>query len=253
MNFLKHYRNIGDQTISKENHLLLKEHGLDDWFTYSEECFTDGDFTTWTRDNNLYGLENWNNLTYTSQHGDKLKIPEGIIKFKDWIEKEQSTKTFNITTVASTFKFNPALNGGTIKTVGGGKYLGFDCDYMIPFCSFKDIHTRVIRAGDVTIVQTYDVWCIGVVYCDEASRHYGKVGFFVVNNRIDYNNIKLKEWWGFLKWFQPSFDYHIDTLDSRFMTFIDKIRKFFKKVKESVLDLFSSHKSTEEELKENKA
>ena len=172
-----------------------------------------------------------------------------MLDFKHFVEKEQKEKTVNIDYRTSTLRFNPALEGNKITSVKGDTYKGHDCKYLIPVFSFEVMTTYKI--GNIYYTTTVPV--MAVLNCDPDDTKYGYLAAFTVGAGVKFNNMSLKDHWGFFKWFQPSFDIKSDNLISEFTTLWDKLKDFFSKVGSKIKGLFGSKEITEEKAKELQA
>lgn len=208
-----------------------------------------GKLVTYSKQTSNVGLESWEDLTYKTDSGDEIKIPKAMLDFKHFVEKEQKEKTINIDYRTSTLRFNPALDGGKITSVKGDTYKGHDCKYLIPVFSFEVMTTYKI--GNIYYTTTVPV--MAVLNCDPDDTKYGYLAAFTVGAGVKFNNMSLKDHWGFFKWFQPSFDIKSDNLVSEFTTLWDKLKNFFSKVGSKIKGLFGSKEITEEQAKELQA
>lgn len=169
-----------------------------------------------------------------------------MLDFKHFVEKEQKEKTVNIDYHTLTLRFNPALEGDKITSVKGDTYKGHDCKYLIPVFSFEVVTTYKI--GNIYYSTTVPV--MAVLNCDPNDTKYGYLAAFTVGGGVKFNNMSLKDHWGFFKWFQPSFDIKSDNLVREFTTLWDKLKDFFSKVGSKIKGLFGSKEITEEKAKE---
>lgn len=208
-----------------------------------------GKVVTYSKQTSNVGLESWEDLTYKTDSGDEIKIPKAMLDFKHFVEKEQKEKTVNIDYRTSTLRFNPALEGNKITSVKGDTYKGHDCKYLIPVFSFEVMTTYKI--GNIYYTTTVPV--MAVLNCDPDDTKYGYLAAFTVGGGVKFNNMSLKDHWGFFKWFQPSFDIKSDNLVSEFTTLWDKLKNFFSKVGSKIKGLFGSKEITEEKAKELQA
>lgn len=208
-----------------------------------------GKVVTYSKQTSNVGLESWEDLTYKTDSGDEIKIPKAMLDFKHFVEKEQKEKTVNIDYRTSTLRFNPALEGNKITSVKGDTYKGHDCKYLIPVFSFEVMTTYKI--GNIYYTTTVPV--MAVLNCDPDDTKYGYLAAFTVGGGVKFNNMSLKDHWGFFKWFQPSFDIKSDNLVSEFTTLWDKLKDFFGKMGSKIKGLFGSKEITEEKAKELQA
>lgn len=208
-----------------------------------------GKLVTYEKQTSNVGLESWEDLTYKTDSGDEIKIPKAMLDFKHFVEKEQKEKTINIDYRTSTLRFNPALDDNKITSVKGDTYKGHDCKYLIPVFSFEVMTTYKI--GNIYYTTTVPV--MAVLNCDPDDTKYGYLAAFTVGGGVKFNNMSLKDHWGFFKWFQPSFDIKSDNLVSEFTTLWDKLKNFFSKVGSKIKGLFGSKEITEEKAKELQA
>lgn len=208
-----------------------------------------GKVVTYSKQTSNVGLESWEDLTYKTDSGEEIKIPKAMLDFKHFVEKEQKEKTVNIDYRTSTLRFNPALEGNKITSVKGDTYKGHDCKYLIPVFSFEVMTTYKI--GNIYYTTTVPV--MAVLNCDPDDTKYGYLAAFTVGGGVKFNNMSLKDHWGFFKWFQPSFDIKSDNLVSEFTTLWDKLKNFFSKVGSKIKGLFGSKEITEEQAKELQA
>ena len=208
-----------------------------------------GKLVTYEKQTSNVGLESWEDLTYKTDSGDEIKIPKAMLDFKHFVEKEQKEKTINIDYRTSTLRFNPALDSDKITSVKGDTYKGHDCKYLIPVFSFEVMTTYKI--GNIYYTTTVPV--MAVLNCDPDDTKYGYLAAFTVGGGVKFNNMSLKDHWGFFKWFQPSFDIKSDNLVSEFTTLWDKLKNFFSKVGSKIKGLFGSKEITEEKAKELQA
>lgn len=208
-----------------------------------------GKVVTYSKQTSNVGLESWEDLTYKTDSGDEIKIPKAMLDFKHFVEKEQKEKTVNIDYRTSTLRFNPALDSDKITSVKGDTYKGHDCKYLIPVFSFEVMTTYKI--GNIYYTTTVPV--MAVLNCDPDDTKYGYLATFTVGAGVKFNNMSLKDHWGFFKWFQPSFDIKSDNLVNEFTTLWDKLKNFFSKVGSKIKGLFGSKEITEEQAKELQA
>lgn len=208
-----------------------------------------GKVVTYEKQTSNVGLESWEDLTYKTDSGDEIKIPKAMLDFKHFVEKEQKEKTVNIDYRTLTLRFNPALEGDKITSVKGDTYKGHDCKYLIPVFSFEVVTTYKI--GNIYYSTTVPV--MAVLNCDPNDTKYGYLAAFTVGGGVKFNNMSLKDHWGFFKWFQPSFDIKSDNLVREFTTLWDKLKDFFSKVGSKIKGLFGSKEITEEKAKELQA
>lgn len=242
-------------TLNKYNALKKDERvltSLEGIYTYGlfentlESLPVGGKVVTYEKQTSNVGLESWEDLTYKTDSGDEIKIPKAMLDFKHFVEKEQKEKTVNIDYRTSTLRFNPALEGDKITSVKGDTYKGHDCKYLIPVFSFEVVSTYKI--GNIYYSTTVPM--MAVLNCDPNDTKYGYLAAFTVGGGIKFNNIALKELWGFFKWFQPNFDMKSDNLVREFTTLWDKLKDFFGKVGSKIKGLFGSKEITEEKAKE---
>lgn len=245
-------------TLNKYNALKKDERvltALEGIYTYGlfentlESLPVGGKLVTYEKQTSNVGLESWEDLTYKTDSGDEIKIPKAMLDFKHFVEKEQKEKTINIDYRTSTLRFNPALEGDKITSVKGDTYKGHDCKYLIPVFSFEVVTTYKI--GNIYYSTTVPM--MAVLNCDPNDTKYGYLAAFTVGGGIKFNNIALKELWGFFKWFQPSFDMKSDNLVREFTTLWDKLKDFFGKVGSKIKGLFGGKEITEEKAKELQA
>lgn len=185
-----------------------------------------------------YSLEDWNDLTYETNHGDTIKIPKGILAFRDFVHDRWENRTFNKTFEVETLIFNPALDGKEITSVKGDKYKGVDCKFMIPVFYFLTVDTTTI--GKTRIESTIPT--MAVLVADPNDARYGKIGFFTAYNATNFKNFSLKDAWGFFKWFQPDFSTDANSLVSKFETILDKLTAMWGKMKDKITKLFGKKK-----------
>lgn len=179
--------------------------------------------------------ESWDDLKFKTDKGDQISLPEGILKFKEWIENEIHTKKFNISEAVETLRFNPALESGSIKSIIGSSYKGIDCRYLIPIFRYRMTHTT----SNAYATYVYHVYYMGVMVVDPNSSKYGKVGFFPIGkDASDFNQMRLHDAWKFFKWFQPDFKYNPEELSSQFETVIDKLKRAFSTMSDKIKGLF---------------
>lgn len=245
-------------TLNKYNALKKDERvltALEGIYTYGlfentlENLPVGGKLVTYEKQTSNVGLESWEDLTYKTDSGDEIKIPKAMLDFKHFVEKEQKEKTVNIDYRTSTLRFNPALEGDKITSVKGDTYKGHDCKYLIPVFSFEVVSTYKI--GNIYYSTTVPM--MAILNCDPNDTKYGYLAAFTVGGGIKFNNIALKELWGFFKWFQPNFDMKSDNLVREFTTLWDKLKDFFGKVGSKIKGLFGSKEITEEQAKELQA
>lgn len=240
------------KALKKDERVLTALEGI---YTYGlfentlESLPVGGKLVTYEKQTSNVGLESWEDLTYKTDSGDEIKIPKAMLDFKHFVEKEQKEKTINIDYRTSTLRFNPALDGGKITSVKGDTYKGHDCKYLIPVFSFEVMTTYKI--GNIYYTTTVPV--MAVLNCDPDDTKYGYLAAFTVGGGVKFNNMSLKDHWGFFKWFQPSFDIKSDNLVSEFTTLWDKLKNFFSKVGSKIKGLFGSKEITEEQAKELQA
>lgn len=240
------------QALKKDERVLTALEGI---YTYGlfenslESLSVGGKLVTYSKQTSNVGLESWEDLTYKTDSGDEIKIPKAMLDFKHFVEKEQKEKTVNIDYRTSTLRFNPALDGNKIASVKGDTYKGHDCKYLIPVFSFEVMTTYKI--GNIYYTTTVPV--MAVLNCDPNDTKYGYLAAFTVGGGVKFNNMSLKDHWGFFKWFQPSFDIKSDNLVSEFTTLWDKLKNFFSKVGSKIKGLFGSKEITEEKAKELQA
>lgn len=238
--------------LKKDERVLTALEGI---YTYGlfentlESLPVGGKVVTYEKQTSNVGLESWEDLTYKTDSGEEIKIPKAMLDFKHFVEKEQKEKTINIDYRTSTLRFNPALEGDKITSVKGDTYKGHDCKYLIPVFSFEVVTTYKIG----NIYYTTTVPMMAILNCDPNDTKYGYLAAFTVGGGIKFNNISLKEYWGFFKWFQPSFDIKSDNLVREFTTLWDKLKDFFSKMGSKIKSLFSSKEITEEQAKELQA
>lgn len=242
-------------TLNKYNALKKDERvltSLEGIYTYGlfentlESLQAGGKSVTYGKQTSNVGLESWEDLTYKTDSGDEIKIPKAMLDFKHFVEKEQKEKTVNIDYRTLTLRFNPALEGDKITSVKGDTYKGHDCKYLIPVFSFEVVTTYKI--GNIYYSTTVPV--MAVLNCDPNDTKYGYLAAFTVGGGVKFNNMSLKDHWGFFKWFQPSFDIKSDNLVREFTTLWDKLKDFFSKVGSKIKGLFGSKEITEEKAKE---
>lgn len=245
-------------TLNKYNALKKDERvltSLEGIYTYGlfentlESLPVGGKLVTYEKQTSNVGLESWEDLTYKTDSGDEIKIPKAMLDFKHFVEKEQKEKTVNIDYRTLTLRFNPALEGDKITSVKGDTYKGHDCKYLIPVFSFEVVTTYKI--GNIYYSTTVPV--MAVLNCDPNDTKYGYLAAFTVGGGVKFNNMSLKELWGFFKWFQPSFDMKSDNLVREFTTLWDKLKDFFGKVGSKIKGLFGGKEITEEKAKELQA
>lgn len=240
------------KALKKDEKVLTALEGI---YTYGlfenslESLPVGGKLVTYEKQTSNVGLESWEDLTYKTDSGEEIKIPKAMLDFKHFVEKEQKEKTINIDYRTSTLRFNPALDGGKITSVKGDTYKGHDCKYLIPVFSFEVMTTYKI--GNIYYTTTVPV--MAVLNCDPDDTKYGYLAAFTVGGGVKFNNMSLKDHWGFFKWFQPSFDIKSDNLVSEFTTLWDKLKNFFSKVGSKIKGLFGSKEITEEQAKELQA
>lgn len=238
--------------LKKDERVLTSLEGI---YTYGlfentlESLQAGGKSVTYGKQTSNVGLESWEDLTYKTDSGEEIKIPKALLDFKNFVEKEQKEKTVNIDYRTSTLRFNPALEGDKINSVKGDTYKGHDCKYLIPVFSFEVVTTYKI--GNVYYSTTVPV--MAVLNCDPNDTKYGYLAAFTVGGGVKFNNMSLKDHWGFFKWFQPSFDIKSDNLVREFTTLWDKLKDFFGKVGSKIKGLFGSKEITEEKAKELQA
>lgn len=240
------------KALKKDEKVLTALEGIYTYglFENSLESLPAGDkVVTYSKQTSNVGLESWEDLTYKTDSGEEIKIPKAMLDFKHFVEKEQKEKTVNIDYRTSTLHFNPALEGNKITSVKGDTYKGHDCKYLIPVFSFEVMTTYKI--GNIYYTTTVPV--MAVLNCDPEDTKYGYLTAFTVGNGVKFNNMSLKDHWGFFKWFQPSFDIKSDNLVSEFTTLWDKLKDFFSKVGSKIKGLFDSKEITEEQAKELQA
>ena len=246
-------------TLNKYNALKKDERvltALEGIYTYGlfentlDSLPVGGKLVTYEKQTSNVGLESWEDLAYTTDEGDEIKIPKSLLDFKNFVEKEQKEKKFNIDYRTATLRFNPALNGDKITSIKGGSYKGHDCKYLIPVFTFEVVSTY--RVGSFYYSTTVPM--IAILNCDPNDPKYGYLGAFtIVQNGVKFNNIVLKELWGFFKWFQPNFDIRSDNLVSEFTTLWDKLKDVFSKIGSKIKSLFGGKEITEEQAKELQA
>lgn len=240
------------KALKKDEKVLTALEGI---YTYGlfenslESLPVGGKLVTYEKQTSNVGLESWEDLTYKTDSGDEIKIPKAMLDFKHFVEKEQKEKTINIDYRTSTLRFNPALDSDKITSVKGDTYKGHDCKYLIPVFSFEVMTTYKI--GNIYYTTTVPV--MAVLNCDPEDTKYGYLAAFTVGGGVKFNNMSLKDHWGFFKWFQPSFDIKSDNLVSEFTTLWDKLKNFFSKVGSKIKGLFGSKEITEEKAKELQA
>ena len=238
--------------LKKDERVLTSLEGI---YTYGlfentlESLQAGGKSVTYGKQTSNVGLESWEDLTYKTDSGDEIKIPKAMLDFKHFVEKEQKEKTVNIDYRTLTLRFNPALEGDKITSVKGDTYKGHDCKYLIPVFSFEVVTTYKI--GNIYYSTTVPV--MAVLNCDPNDTKYGYLAAFTVGGGVKFNNMSLKDHWGFFKWFQPSFDIKSDNLVREFTTLWDKLKDFFSKVGSKIKGLFGSKEITEEKAKELQA
>lgn len=240
------------KALKKDEKVLTALEGI---YTYGlfenslESLPVGGKLVTYEKQTSNVGLESWEDLTYKTDSGEEIKIPKAMLDFKHFVEKEQKEKTVNIDYRTSTLRFNPALDSDKITSVKGDTYKGHDCKYLIPVFSFEVMTTYKI--GNIYYTTTVPV--MAVLNCDPGDTKYGYLAAFTVGGGVKFNNMSLKDHWGFFKWFQPSFDIKSDNLVSEFTTLWDKLKNFFSKVGSKIKGLFGSKEITEEQAKELQA
>lgn len=240
------------KALKKDEKVLTALEGI---YTYGlfenslESLPVGGKVVTYSKQTSNVGLESWEDLTYKTDSGEEIKIPKAMLDFKHFVEKEQKEKTVNIDYRTSTLRFNPALEGNKITSVKGDTYKGHDCKYLIPVFSFEVMTTYKI--GNIYYTTTVPV--MAVLNCDPNDTKYGYLAAFTVGGGVKFNNMSLKDHWGFFKWFQPSFDIKSNNLVSEFTTLWDKLKNFFSKVGSKIKGLFGSKEITEEKAKELQA
>lgn len=238
--------------LKKDERVLTSLEGI---YTYGlfentlESLPVGGKVVTYEKQTSNVGLESWEDLTYKTDSGEEIKIPKAMLDFKHFVEKEQKEKTVNIDYRTLTLQFNPALEGDKITSVKGDTYKGHDCKYLIPVFSFEVVTTYKI--GNIYYSTTVPV--MAVLNCDPNDTKYGYLAAFTVGGGVKFNNMSLKDHWGFFKWFQPSFDIKSDNLVREFTTLWDKLKDFFSKVGSKIKGLFGSKEITEEKAKELQA
>lgn len=238
--------------LKKDERVLTSLEGI---YTYGlfentlENLQAGGKSVTYGKQTSNVGLESWEDLTYKTDSGEEIKIPKSLLDFKNFVEKEQKEKTVNIDYRTLTLRFNPALEGDKITSVKGDTYKGHDCKYLIPVFSFEVVTTYKI--GNIYYSTTVPV--MAVLNCDPNDTKYGYLAAFTVGGGVKFNNMSLKDHWGFFKWFQPSFDIKSDNLVREFTTLWDKLKDFFSKMGSKIKSLFSSKEITEEKAKELQA
>lgn len=238
--------------LKKDERVLTSLEGIYTYglFENTLECLpVGGKVVTYEKQTSNVGLESWEDLTYKTDSGDEIKIPKAMLDFKHFVEKEQKEKTVNIDYRTLTLRFNPALEGDKITSVKGDTYKGHDCKYLIPVFSFEVVTTYKI--GNIYYSTTVPV--MAVLNCDPNDTKYGYLAAFTVGGGVKFNNMSLKDHWGFFKWFQPSFDIKSDNLVREFTTLWDKLKDFFSKVGSKIKGLFGSKEITEEKAKELQA